>query len=283
MINFKTTISRIYVKVEDEKNLTITYYDYANLNEDGSNFVHIISFVRDKRKLFNKVYRETDDKTIYLNDVYRLDNGWDALKKYLKDKNVKYSYKKIKLSKEERLNTQQKQSSVQRGIHIASLAEKSLSDYMSLNEYERKVYLRECKELFDSYDEGNETHYELSVDYDDDEFMFMYDKLKFEDDLALEKCKNLDSVEILDEYNKLPKAIKPFANKWKDKAKVSCKNLYWYAKCADFSFIYNNKKYMLCPSALGLDDTEVDHICGTIKKDLMKIGCKCIEYYGMLD
>ena len=47
-------IGRIYVTCDKENNVCIKYYDYDNIDKDGYNFVHIISFIRDDRELFHE-------------------------------------------------------------------------------------------------------------------------------------------------------------------------------------------------------------------------------------
>ena len=274
---------RIYVTCDKENNVCIKYYDYDNIDKDGYNFVHIISFIRDDRELFDKIYYLFEYDGPYIKKEFRFENSWDDLIKYLKTNKVKYSYEKLKLSKEERLKTQQDQSSIQRDVYVSSRAQECLNAYMNMNEFERKMYLRQCKELIESFDNGQVIQYECSVDYDDDEFVFMEDKDKYYDEIAMDNCENPEDPIYLEEYNNLPEAIKSYVDKWHTDGVNACKYVSWEAKNAIFTFIYQNKRYELYPSAMNLDHTQVDHISNEIEDDLKEIGCKCIAYFGMLD
>lgn len=276
-------IGRIYVKSKDDKKIVVEYYDYDNINEDGSNLVHIISFIRDKRKLFDRIYARRPFESPFINKEFGFENGWEDLKEYLKKKKVKYSYKKIKLSEEGRYKTQQEQSSIKRDVHVCANAERYLDIYKEMNQFERKEFLRYCEELVSSYNSGHEFHYECSTDYEDDVFSIVQERAEFEDDEARHNCKNPGKPRYLREYKQLPKAIKQFVEKWHKDGIDACKYVSWEAKLATYFFIYRNTLYELYPSAMDLDDTQVDHISGEILSDLQEIGCKCITYNGMLD
>lgn len=279
-------LSRVYAKSKDDKKIVIEYYDYDNINEDGSSFLHIVEFDMDKTLVFGNVIRFVD-YSYQIRDTFLVENGWDVLIDYLKGYSINYKYDKRKLTKEQRLKYQKDQFTIPRWMRVGSIAEVFVNDYKKLNEFERIKVLDEIKERIRRFEENCEVEYEYSVDYEDDECRYMVSKSEIDsiDYSYLESnvdgfphgvsfdVNALDLPRYINSANKCPKIIRPLLKTWRNKAKkieieTDCK-----IQNAVITFIYNNKLYELDSCSIDVSDNEFSRISYIIENDLKRAGC----------
>ena len=265
--------SRVYVNEHkyDDENPTIKYYDYDKINEDGSSKVYIFVIPSDtfneKKAIITKAGRDGD---IVLNDIFTDYGGWEDLKKFFDENDIDYRYEEIILSSEERYREQSSQFGEHRCVEIHNML--PLEKLRELNEYEFE-YAKSL--LINPF-----VIYEIPFGWEEDDYAYLKRPRDLNEEEALKIIMNTRPV-YLSKANECPEAIRNFLEKWNNAGNNA--DIEWYAKLANFRFVYKQTHYVLKPEAMGLDDTRVDHIFEMIEKDLESIGCKHIIYSGMLD
>lgn len=269
----KDMLSRVYVYDNRHygKDPTIEYYDYDEIDKDGSSKAYIFTI---PGAVFEReasiITRNGRDGDLVLSDIFADYEGWKDLKQYFDNNDIEYRYEEISLSKEERYQKQSEQFGEHRCAAIHNMM--PFDELKSLNEYEYNY----AKSLI--YDRN--VIYEIPFDWEEDDFVFLKQPIDLEEEEALAIMHN-NYPTGLHKAEDCPEEIRELLDKWNRAGNEV--EINWPAKQADFRFVFKRKYYVLYPEAMRLDDTRVDHISHIIEDDLKRIGCKRICCTGMLD